>query len=70
MVGIALGRATAAVIAARIERSGGLHLELAPIELADLAIAGGAVLLGALASVLPAAIACREDITPHLAPVS
>jgi putative ABC transport system permease protein len=70
IAGIALGRVAAAVIAARIERSGGLHLELAAFELADLAIATGAVLLGALTGALSAAIACREDIAPNLAPAS
>ena len=70
VIGIALGRVAAAVVAAGIERRGGLHLELVAFELADLAIAGGAVLLGALAGVLPAAIACREDIAPNLAPMS
>jgi len=70
LAGILLGRATARAIAWRIEGTSGFHIDLLPIGSTEMVIVAAAVGLGLLAGALPAYLACREDITKNLTPVT
>lgn len=70
LAGILLGRAAARAIAWRIEGTSGFHIDLLPIGNTEMVIVATAVGLGLLAGALPAYLACREDVTKNLTPVT
>lgn len=68
LVGLALGRVSALLIAGHVETASGFRLALLPLSFTDLAVAGAAILLGIAAGALPAYLACREDAARNLGP--
>lgn len=68
VVGAALGRGSAYVLAGMIERISGIHLDLLPIGSGDLLVVGSAVVLGIIAGAIPSYAAYRQDVAVHLSP--
>lgn len=64
--GVVFGHATAWAIARVLQRQSGLMLEPAPIGMTDGAIALAAMALGVAAGLVPAYLACRQDVAENL----
>lgn len=70
IVGVVLGRVVANLIAWQVTSQSGLLLVPAPVGPTELSIALVAVALGLAAGAVPAYIACREDVSRNLAPMT
>ncbi len=66
VAGILTGRGAAYLLATLVQRMSGLHLDLHPIVLEDIAMVAIAVALGLLAGAIPAYSAYRQDIARNL----